>query len=55
MSPQQGDVKGLVVPDLSKAQNENEFLLLCFLLNFFQLFLEKSWLMSNIQRTHKED
>ena len=54
MSPQEGDVKGLVVPDLSKAQNANEFLILCFLLNFFQFFLEKSWLMSNIQRRSYE-
>ena len=49
MSPQKGDVKGLVVPDLSKAQNANEFLILCFLLNFFQFFSKKLWLMSNIQ------
>jgi hypothetical protein len=30
MSSQEGGVKGLVVPDLSKAQGENEFLLLRF-------------------------
>ena len=33
-----GDVKGVVGPDLSKAQGENGFLLLRFYQNFFNFF-----------------
>ena len=38
MSSQEEGVKGLVEPDLSKVQNENEFLFFRFSLNFFQFF-----------------
>ena len=49
MPLQEEDVKGLVTPDLSKAQDKNEFLLFAVLLNFFNFFQKKLWLMSNIQ------
>jgi len=42
-------VNGLVVPDLSKAQGENEFLLLSVFGELFLFFSKKLWLMSNIQ------
>ena len=42
-----GGVKGVVGPDLSKAQGENGFLLL----RFYRDFFKKLWLMSNIQKS----
>jgi hypothetical protein len=41
MSLQEGDIKGIVGSDLSKAQGENEFSLLRFCLKFFQFFSKK--------------
>jgi len=38
-----------VVPDLSKMQGEDEFLLLHFVEIFLTFFKKKLWLMSNIQ------
>jgi len=49
MSSQEGGVKGLVGPDLSKVQGENEFFTFAVLLNFFAFFQKKFWLMSNMQ------
>ena len=34
MSPQEGGIEGLMGPDLSKAQNDNKFLLLRVFRNF---------------------
>jgi hypothetical protein len=41
MSSQKGGVNDLVCPDLSKAQDKNEFLLFAVLLNFFRFFPKK--------------
>jgi len=41
MPLQEEDVKGIVTPDLSKAQDKNDFLLFTVLLNFFQFFPKK--------------
>jgi len=38
MPLQEENVKGLVTPDLSKAQDKNEFLLFAVLLNLFRFF-----------------
>jgi len=38
MSSQKGGVNDLVCPDLSKAQDKNEFLFFAVLLNFFDFF-----------------
>jgi hypothetical protein len=41
MSSQKGGVNDLVCPDLSKAQDKNEFLFFAVLLNFFRFFPKK--------------
>lgn len=49
MSSQEGGIEGLMEPDLSKAQNDNKFLLLRVFNKFLEIFRKKLCLISNIQ------